>query len=67
MILFLHVVHDKECLCGVGIATATSPPVIGTLNPNRALGHLSKSMLFASLRVFLCLLVEHFACAGSKA
>jgi hypothetical protein len=67
--LFLHVVHDKVCLCGVGIATATSPSLfLGALNPDRAFGALIERMsCLHCFLFFLCLLVAHFASAGSKA
>ena len=51
--LFLHVVHDKECLWGVGIATATSPSLfLGALNPDRALGCLSKEWVVCIVSCF---------------
>lgn len=58
--LFLHVVHDKECLCGVGIATATSPSLfLGALNPDRALGCLSKEWVVCIVSCF-----SLFACSA---
>ena len=56
--LFLHVVHDKECLCG--IATATSPSLfLGALNPDRALGRLSKEWVVCIVSCF-----SLFACSA---